>query len=196
MFEPYLDTIIYAFTNHPYIIIFVGLIIAGESILLPAIFLAIAGKLSMPYVVAITVISTTLSDTVWFYVGRHMQHGIFRRFIIDRVMAKVDEIAKPFDAHKAKVLFASKFVYGTRTAVQILAGARGMEWRRYIMVNFLGVLSLTLALIALGYSVNLSLAGLAEVVHRIEVVFLIFVALVVAGHFIVGKYVKKKWYQQ
>lgn len=196
MFEPLIEIAKYALSEHPYILLFVGLLFAGESILLPAIYLAIVGRLSIPYVVAIAMASTTISDLVWFYIGRHMTEGIFRRFVSDRVHAVMDRLSKPFDAHKGKALFISKFVYGTRIAAQILAGARGMAPRTYLTVNFLGVLSLTLMLLALGFSIDQSIGGFEDAVGRMKIAFSAFVIAAIAAHVIVGKIAKSTWYRQ
>jgi membrane protein DedA with SNARE-associated domain len=196
MFESYFETALYAFTAHPYAILFVGLLLAGESILLPAIYLAIAGRLSMPYVVAIAMLSTTLADLAWFYIGRHMAEGVFRRFVSDRVRAAMDRLSKPFDAHMGKALFISKFVYGTRTAAQVLAGARGMPLRAYVSVNFLGILALTLSLIALGFSADFTVVGLESAASRAQAGFLIFLVAAAVIHIVAGKIAKKTWFRQ
>lgn len=196
MFESYFETALYAFTAHPYAILFVGLLLAGESILLPAIYLAIAGRLSMPYVVAIAMLSTTLADLAWFYVGRHIADGVFSRFVSGRVRAGMDRLSKPFDAHKAKALFISKFVYGTRTAAQVLAGARGMALRTYVSVNFLGILALTLSLIVLGLSADLTVVGFESAAAEMQAGFLVFVAAAIAIHVAAGKIAKRTWYRQ
>ncbi|MBI5134477.1 MAG: VTT domain-containing protein [Candidatus Taylorbacteria bacterium] len=196
MIESYFQSILDTASLHPYIFIFVGLIFAGEAVLLPAVYFALAGKLSMPYVVAVAVAATTLADLAWYYVGLHMKDRFYGRLVNARVKKGADMLSGAFMKRSSVVLYFSKFVYGVRVAAQILAGSQRMPLRRYLSVNFLGILSLTVFIALLAYSIEFSLSNLTDLVHGLEVAFLVFVAFLVAAHLILGALFKRTWSQR
>jgi membrane protein DedA with SNARE-associated domain len=193
MFEASLQSVESIFLAHPYAIVFVGLLFAGETILLPAIYVALPGKVNLSYVVALALLATLISDTFWYYVGLHSRGSFFARFIEGRLESRIAKLSRAYERRAGMFLFLSKYVYGTRTVAQVLAVLHKMPMRRYQCVNFLGVLSLILVLIALAYSTDLTVGKLGDVVHGFEISFLVFAAIVVAGHLVVGGYIKKTW---
>jgi membrane protein DedA with SNARE-associated domain len=190
------QTIASALESHPYILLFVGLLFAGETILLPAIYFALSGRLSLSYVVAIAMAATTISDIVWYYIGLHMKERFFSRLINKRLVSTFEKLSGAFARRGALILYSSKFVYGTRVAAQLLSGAERMRFRTYVSVNFLGILSLTLFIVLLAYLTEASVERIGDLVHDLEVAFLAFVALLVLAHVAAGKYLKKLWYRQ
>jgi membrane protein DedA with SNARE-associated domain len=193
MFEQYLDIFIGVVGNHPYIFIFIGLLFAGETILLPAIYFALDGKLHMPHVILTAIIATLVSDYVWYYVGLHMGERFARRMVKGKVQKRLEKLSGPFAKHREMVLFFSKFVYGARTAAQILAGLQKMPFRRYLTINILGVTVLTLFIAVLAYSIEETVENLTTIIHNVEIAFLIFVVVLVLAQLTLGAYFKKLW---
>lgn len=193
MFPESLQPLLTLLSEHPYAFIFVGLLFAGELVLLPAIYLAITGRLQLEYVFAVAVPAMALSDLVWHYLGRSLPRARLERFAggrIGRGMARVEHI---FLRRGPQILVASKFVYGTRTAVQVLSGVRKMPLRTYLVTNSLGVMLLTGALCAVAYSVRGTVDRLAEVVENMEITFLVFVVVAVLGHLLVARALRRRW---
>lgn len=185
-----------ALESHPYIFLFAGMLLAGESILLPAIYFTFTGKLSLPYVISVSILATVLSDIFWYFVGLHAKERFFERMIEGRVKSAVSKLSGAFARRGALLLFLSKFVYGIRVAAQVLAGAEKMPFQKYILVNICGVSTLIGAIALVAYSVRGSLGALGDIVHKAEVAFLAFFVLVVLIHVAVGAYLKKKWFQR
>ena len=195
MISPYIDSLLQIFTAHPYIILFAGLLFAGEAFLLPAVYFALAGELRLSYIIAIAFIATAVSDLFWYYIGTNIKEKFAERLVAGRVWRALEKLSSAFSRHGGKVLYLSKFVYGTRTAAQVLAGLQAMPVRRYIAINSLGIMSLLAFIIILAYSVEMTVANVQRIVHDVEVTFFSFVAVVVLGHLVVGAYVKKIWSQ-
>ncbi len=65
MWYQYFDSFIGVLEAHPYIFLFVGLFFAGETVLLPAIYFALDGKLHMPYVILTFLLATATADFMW-----------------------------------------------------------------------------------------------------------------------------------
>lgn len=193
MFPESLQPLLTLLSEHPYAFIFVGLLVAGELVLLPAIYLAVTGRLELEYVFATAVPAMALSDLAWHFLGRIMPRARLERFAggrIGRGMARVELI---FLRRGPQILIASKFVYGTRTAVQVLSGVRKMPLRTYLVANSLGVMLLIGALCAIAYSVRGTVDRLGEVVQSMEITFLVFVAVAVLGHLLVARILRRRW---
>lgn len=193
MFPEFLQPLLTLLSDHPYAFIFVGLLFAGELVLLPAIYLAITGRLQLEYVFAVAVPAMALSDLVWYYLGRSVPRARIERFAggrIGRGMARVERI---FLRRGPQILVGSKFIYGTRTAAQVLAGVHQMRLRTYLVANSLGVLLLVGALCAVGYSVRGTVGRLGETVENMEIAFLVFVIVAVLGHLLVARILRRRW---
>lgn len=193
MLEASLHSIGSAFLAHPYAIVFVGLLFAGETILLPAIYVALPGRIELSYVVALALLATLIADTFWYYVGFYSHRSFFARFVEGRLESRMAKLSRAYERRAGTFLFLSKYVYGTRTVAQVLAGLHKMPMRRYQCVNFLGVLSLISVLVLLAYSTDLTVGRLGAAVHRFEVSFLVFAAVVVIAHLAIGSYIKRTW---
>ncbi|HSH26690.1 MAG TPA: DedA family protein, partial [Wenzhouxiangella sp.] len=66
IFQPVLDLV----AAYPYLMLFVGLLLVGEAVLLPALYLATTGRLDPFSVIVVAVTATMLSDLAWFLLGR------------------------------------------------------------------------------------------------------------------------------
>src|SRR4051812_22138626 len=110
--------------EQPYLLLFLALLLGGETVLVPAVYLALVGKLEIAPVVGVASVATILSDSVWFCVGRFLA---FERLCRIRWLGKrwpqvLTSTSDLFRRHGLKLVFISKFLYGTRIAAQMLAG--------------------------------------------------------------------------
>jgi membrane protein DedA with SNARE-associated domain len=192
LIRPLLD-VLYA---HPYLFIFFGMLVAGEVVLLPAIYLAATGRLDIAWVIALSVIATVLSDFIWYYAGRRFPASALGRIPGRGTSRVVSGLEKLFRRKGVQVLFLSKFVYGTRITAQILSGVHDMPLRRYLVANTLGILAVTAALVVIAYSVVGTTHRMADVIHNMEVAFFVFVVVAVSGFLVVGQVLKRQWSQQ
>jgi membrane protein DedA with SNARE-associated domain len=190
IFQPLLSLL----AAHPYLFIFVGMLVAGEVILLPAIYLAATGRLEIGLVIALAVTATLLSDIVWYLAGRRFPASALARIPGRRARRVVDGLEKLFTARGPHILFLSKFVYGTRTAAQVLAGVHDMPFRKYMAVNVLGVLAVTGTLVAVAYSIVGTTRRFSDTMRDMEVAFLLFVLVAVLGYLVVGQRMRRQWF--
>lgn len=178
---------------YPFLFIFFGMLVAGEAVLLPAIFLAATGRLDLAVVIALAILATVLSDLVWYGLGRKFPATALERIPGRHGNSVVCGLERMFTRNGAQILFLSKFVYGTRTIAQVLAGVHDMAFRTYIVFNVLGVLALLAALVAIAYSVIGSSRQLGDLVEHLEIVFLLFVVIAVSANYLVSRKLRKKW---
>lgn len=182
-----------ALAADPYAYLFVGMLIVGELVLLPAVFLSVTGRLELMPVIGIAVAATLLKDFGFYYAGRRFPATALRRLPGQGMSRLVDGLDQLFRQRGAQVLFLSKFVYGTRAIAQVLAGVHDMPLRAYLVANALGVMTLTLALSALAWSVAGTTRRFADVVHGMQTGFLAFVAVAAAAHLAVALVARRRW---
>ncbi len=116
-----------------------------------------------------------------------------RRMVKGKIQERLERLSGPFAKHGAMVLFFSKFVYGTRTAVQILAGLQKMPIRKYFSINILGIATLTTFMAVLAYSIDETVENITDLIHNVEIAFLVFVVVLVLTQLSLGAYFKKIW---
>jgi membrane protein DedA with SNARE-associated domain len=151
----YLEYVLGNLNTSAYPLLFIGLLAAGEVVLIPALYLAVTDRLDLALVVGIAITATTLSDLAWYTIGRAFPAVALRRLSARRGGRLLPWLERTFNERGAQALFASKFVYGTRVMAQLLAGLHAMPLRLYLPVN-------TAAIVA----INAVLAGIAVVIAR------------------------------
>jgi membrane protein DedA with SNARE-associated domain len=181
-------------TAHPYALVFLGLLVAGEAVLIPAAYAAVLGYISVPTLFIIAVCATSVADTAWYLVGRYIPRERLSRFgFVKKREVLIRTISEHFTNHRFKILFLSKAVYGTRTVVQVLSGMHRVSFPKYLSVNALGIASWTAFIILVASLIETGIGSLREVVYGAELAFLVFVALVVGVNVVVHRMVKKRW---
>ena len=67
-----LEQLLGTLEEYRYFALFIGMIIGGESIFLPAVYLTVLGIFEVVPLVAIAGLATVISDTAWYLVGWFM----------------------------------------------------------------------------------------------------------------------------
>lgn len=191
--SPVIATLGPLFGGHLYVPIFIGLLVAGESIFLPVLYLALAQKLDLTIIVTLALLANIISDVVWYGVGYYVPQERLRRILGFRISRGMDAIEGFFVSHRLKVVFGSKFVYGTRMVAHILSGTFKTPFVPYFAVNILGNIILCGVLTGLAIGTKSSIETLSESVHSVEIAFFVFVSLVIVGHVLIGRIISRTW---
>lgn len=141
-------------------LLFLLLILGGETVLLPALCLNLGNVRYLLAVLALAVLASVVSDLFWYSLGRFaatIPALAGNRYVRKATSQRWIQRAH-FETHWKKVLVLSKFVYGTRASAQVLCGVTRRPMALYLPVNALGTLLLvsyllgTTALFARGFS--------------------------------------------
>lgn len=182
--------------NNVYLVVFIGLLLGGETILLPAIYFGITGEISLPLVVLISVLATAISDSFWYYFGRTTPaEKISSVKFLAKYSQKIIKFSEMFREHSLWMLYLSKFVYGTRTVMQILCGMHTIKFVKYFFVNTLGILSLNAFFIILGLTISESFVRFVESPNSMWLALGAFAVCSILIHVILNKFIFKKWFQ-
>jgi|SRR3989344_8425214 len=179
--------------DHMYILMFLGILFGGETVLLPAIYFGIIGKISLTTVIMISVTATVISDTAWYFLGM-VTAGKFSYFskFIEYYRNQISLVAKAFRENSLVLLFVSKFVYGARTATQITCGVQKVPFVKYFFVNIFGILSLNALFVILGVTIQRSLNVFVESPIRLWFSLALFAAVVIIIHRLSKTYIWNK----
>jgi membrane protein DedA with SNARE-associated domain len=182
------------FIGHPYVFLFIGMFFLGETILLPAIYISFQGGLNPAKVILICTIATLIADLVWYYLASSVPVGKLKKW--DRIAKHQDTFATLsglFDKHNTRILFLSKFVYGTRILVQIICGMRKMNIGLYLGVNILGIITYILIAYVIAAAVNITMS--ARLISDIRIAIIIFVIIVIGINLVLKYFIQRKWFQ-
>ncbi len=183
------------FAAYPYLMLFIGLLLVGEMVLLPALYLAATGRLDALLVIAVAIFAGMLSDFLWYLLGRWYPARAVKKISRRLPAERLDRFEQLFARNGAALLFVSKFVYGTRIVAQVLAGSLRMQPGSWLWVNLLAVVTVTVLLAGLAWSVVGTVRHFEDLVEHIELAFLMFAIVAVAIYLIVGLLLKKRWFQ-
>jgi len=186
------------FTAHgpllAYVILFLGSLVEGESIVLTASFLAYTGFLSLPKVMTIAFIATLCADQLLFYVGRFYGPGLLERY--PKLKMKSKRVFELLHKYNTPFILGFRFVYGIRTVSPLIIGTAGISIQRFTKLNLLAAVIWTVVSCLGGYFLGYLFADVIEdaihnVGHYQKIVFLSLGGIVL---FVIGVfYLCKKW---
>ena len=186
------------FTTHgpwlAYVILFLGSLVEGESIVLTASFLAYTGFLSLPKVMTIAFVATLFADQTLFYVGRFYGPGLLERY--PKLKEKSKRVFALLHKYNTPFILGFRFVYGIRTASPLIIGAAGVDISRFTILNFCAAVIWTVISCLGGYFLGYLFADVIEdVIHKVghyqKIAFIGVGSFLVIGLGIF--YLRKKW---
>lgn len=175
-----------------YWLLFVGLLIAGESVLLTGIYFALNGELDFKALIVLAFLATWLSDSTLYLIGRVVpwqkleSSRIFRRKI-----SACDSMVSGFSSRRLQWLFLSRFVYGTRSVVQILCGGTRLPYGSYLIVNLLGVTTWLALIMGFAYFAREGMKALEVKVFQAQLVVGLLIILFLLLQLWIRTYIKR-----
>ena len=132
-----------------YILIFIGMMLEGDTVLFIAAFLTHQGILHATPVFLTALWGMILGDNLWYTLGFKLKNS--NTFLNQWA----EKLAKPFDEHlknyPLRATFLSKFTYGVGHAIFFRAGAIRINWRKLEQNDILATLFWMLIVSGLGY---------------------------------------------
>ena len=130
-----------------------GLPLPGETVLMFASFIAHkSDALELWAVILIGVAAAVLGDNLGFLVGRLLGPRLLKWLkrklnMADDVNVAADQVRR----HGGATVFWARYIFGLRTVAGPVAGALGMEWRRFLIFNALGACTWVTTISLAGY---------------------------------------------
>ena len=135
--------------------LFFGFFLPGDSLLLTAGLLAARGIFNIYILLPLLFVAAVLGDNVGYWFGAKTGPRIFNRENSLLFRRKNLLAAKAFyDKHGGKTITLARFMPFIRTFAPIVAGAVGMEYRRFMIFNFIGGLIWAVGVTLAGYFIG------------------------------------------
>jgi len=162
-----------------------GVPVPGESILLVAGFLCYSHhQLYLPLVILVGTAAATLGDNLGYFIGHRGGRRLLTRYqrffhVSPEHLARGERL---FEKYGSVTVFFARFVFGMRIITGPLAGVLKMEWRRFVLFNFLGAAAWVTTIAGVGYVFGSQFKMLLRVIKGADLVIL--AVVVVVGLFI------------
>lgn len=147
-----------------YVILFLGSLVEGESVVLTAGYLAYTGYLSYPKIITIAFMSTLFADQTLYFVGRIYGKKILKRF--PHWTPRFEKAFALLHKYNTSFIFSFRFIYGIRTISPVMIGASGIGIQRFAILNVLAGALWAFASCSAGYAIGYFFADQIEQVFH------------------------------
>lgn len=121
-----------------YILVIIGLIVFGDAVLVPTVYLALLGHLNLGLILVLSFLINNSMNVLWYYVGKMKLRGSFRSFsFIEKYEKNHPQIMDMFSKHQLKIIFFSRFLHGSGVSIMILSGIYNVPFKKYMLMNIL-----------------------------------------------------------
>lgn len=178
-----MSELVTAIITYKYAFAALGILLVGEPVLVPALYLATIGVMDIVALMFIAVLATLLADMIWYFIGMHItRERLLKLPWVRRQRNYVEQFSSFFESNSFRILFVSRFIYGVRIVTQLLCGMHHLSFRKYFAVNAASVLVWMALLVALVVAVDASVTAVQNTAAGLKLAFAVVVALVVAIH--------------
>ena len=172
-----------------YALIFLGMFIEGEFIVLFASIFAWQGHLDWRILAVVVASGIITGDLTWYAIGRYLRGTRLGNWLDIRFERSLGWIHDRFVANYHLYAIPTKFIYYVNRATVFLNGWRQTNFKRFFWITCLAGITWTIIVVAVGSFVGYAvyLIGFRAVMKRIELVALgLFLSI-----FIIERSVKK-----
>lgn len=154
--------------EYGYVIVFLGTIVAGEVVILAAVFLASLKVLNIYLVILFCLAGTVISDNLWYLIGTKLNNrfSYFKKYLyLTRYKKKIASFKEKFNSHYRQFLVMGKFIYGFRILILLTSGYQRISYKKFVIFNLIGTLCWLVIIVFLGYVMGLSWNYLGQYSH-------------------------------
>ena len=152
--------------QYGYLVIFLGTLAEGESLLVLGSYFAHRGYLELGGVMLTAFVGAVCGDQLFFHLGRRHAKGLLERF--PKLRDKVNVALRRVEDHQVKVVLSMRFLWGLRIALPVALGLTNMSARRYLLVNLVSAAIWSTVFSLAGYGVSRVLSQVIGNLHHYE----------------------------
>jgi len=158
-----------------YILIFLGIIIEGEVVVLFSGILAYLGGLNITTLFFVGVLGIASKSYLGYYLGAYLErkypHNRFFRYIESKILYFLPHFKdRPFWS-----VFVSKFIYGINHFAIILSGYLKINFKTYFKAEFSSSIIWLMEFLAIGYFFSYSAIGITKDIRKFSILILLFI---------------------
>jgi membrane-associated protein len=154
--------------------LFFGFFLPGDSLLVTAGILAAAGVLDIWWLIVAASAAAIIGDQTGYLIGRKAGQALVNRY--EKFRPHLERAHDFYQRYGNKTIVLARFVPVVRTFVPAVAGAAGMDYRRFVTYNILGGAFWVLSTCLLGYVLGRSIPSIDKYLH-IVIAVVIFLSI-------------------
>jgi membrane protein DedA with SNARE-associated domain len=139
----------------PYLITFIWTFFEGETFVLIAGFLAAQKHpeteihlLDWKFLIMAAWLGSFCGDQCYFWLGRHFGPRLLRR--MPKWRRPVDDALMWLKRYNTGFILSFRFIYGVRNFASFAMGVSGLDWRRFLVLNFIAAGIWAVAFVSIG----------------------------------------------
>jgi membrane protein DedA with SNARE-associated domain len=121
--------------SYGYLLIFLGTVAEGESLLVLGGYFAQQGYLQLGGVMITAYFGAVCGDQLFFHLGRHHAKRLLERF--PKLRERVNVALTRVEQHQVKVVLSMRFLWGLRIALPVSLGLTNMRWAKYFWLDLI-----------------------------------------------------------
>ena len=177
-----------------YAIIFFGVMIEGEGIILLASVFAAQGHLSWALLAILAISGTIIGDILWYLAGKHLK-GTRLGCWLDRRYEKTGGWVGELIMNRYHwYAIVSKFMYFTTRPTIFLAGWHGFDFKKFIKITTYATVAWATIIMGIGlvFGHTINQLGFKKITHRIELFALGLFAAIFIIEWLINRLVRGK----
>ena len=152
--------------TYGYLALIIGLIFEGEVVLVLAGFLAHQGYLSLPLVISISFIVSSLLYQLIFFLGRFKGKSFLKKYkSLKPEMKKADILLAKHDKF---FILGFRFMYGLRMVSSFIIGLSNIKIAEFTILNIIGAFIWFVTIGVLGYMFGATINTILDKIGYIE----------------------------
>lgn len=177
-----------------YVVVFLGMLIEGESFFVTAGIFAGQGYLRWGTLSFVSLAGMLVGDWAFYLLGKHSKHTRFGAWFVSRFSRAHEWLDRNFASRYTRLAFISKYIYFVNRLTPFLAGWHGFPLRRFLRIHVAAAVVWTGVMLVISHFLNLfvELVGVRYVLRRIEFVFVGFALLFTVGEYALKKLLARK----
>jgi membrane-associated protein len=145
--------------------LFFGFFLPGDSLLVTAGILAAAGVLDVRWLLVCAILAAIIGDQTGYVIGRRAGRALVKRY--EKFRGHLERAHVFYEKYGSKTIVLARFIPVVRTFVPAVAGAAGMNYRRFVGYNVAGGMLWVCSTTLLGYGLGRSIPDVDRYLHLI-----------------------------
>lgn len=158
------------------LIVFLGMMIEGTSMILISGVLCYLGILSFDSTLMVAVSGAVLSDHIWFVLGRHYGQSILKKFPIFETRSKA--VFSSINANADLIAATSRFIVGGSIIFPLILGLKHYSQKKFTLFDTLGDTVWAFLGLSLGYFLGTAVEKLFGKIEHFEHLLLIILLII------------------
>ncbi len=189
-----LDQIVIWLLAYKYALLFPISVLEGPIVTIIAGFLVSLGHLNFWLAFIIVVLGDLVGDSILYAIGRNGRNTIIPKYgpRFGLTAERIAQTEKIFGNHSKKTILLGKLTHSLGFAVLITAGVMRQKFGEFILMNFLGTLPKSFALLLVGYYLGKSYNQISVYLDWLVLIIGIILIIAISAYLLLRRYHKNK----